>query len=1773
MKKVLLVLFSLYNFLLSQSNIAVKFNGKTMILNFELEKPRFFEEKKGTFTVRDYYEFTDPFNAGSYKLPTKDLIIAIPPKTTPKINVSFIQSSVINQCIPKVNPAAQEENSSIILKNIDIPIRANSLLTENNFEFKGYLWIGNYYCLHIKIPLVSFDENFSRITEYNRVKIEFIFNNEVNIISSSPIIATNIFEEELYRVIINKESAGLFSGNPVFVPNDSTGNWFNYNSTYVKLSTAQDGLYRIKKSDLENIGINTTQINPKQFQLFESGKEEAIYVFGEEDGVFDQNDYIEFYGHKNYSKISARIINSIGKPYNEYLNKYTDSTIYFLTWGNTNGKRVSVNNNFITGLTDTLNYYNHFEHVEENLMYQPVSLDVVNNQDPEYQTGKSWFKTWVDTNPQNYLFTTKDILTNYPAGIFCKMISQASNRVTQSHNITLSVNANLIDSMVANRNDIIVIGKYFSGNLLIDGLNYFTIHNQPNGTTTNQLVWDWYEVEYHRKLKALNDSLIFKFTDSLYLKERIIKIENIQTSNVLIYRLTPSLKKIENFQFSNNTIYFSDSVGTNYSYILSTPARIFSPVFNYKKKFVNLRNTSKSAIYIGITHPLLFQSATNYINFISSAYNIKTELVLTEDIFDEFAFGYPTAEAIKYFLKIASQYWTTPKPKYLSLLGSACYDYKRIFYKLNGTELNQNLVPSFGEPVSDTWFTMFDSTSALIQQMLVGRIPARNSTELNNYLTKHKNYLNQRINKFNKTAIFFSGGDSNDSTQLKQLKSVNDYIVNNFARPAPFSMSINHFYKTVKPLTDFGPFDMSFVRNTIDEGALFISYIGHSGTRTWDNSISEPYQLYNKYNRGSLISDFGCSTNKFAEPDVEAFGELFINDGQAIGYVGNSSLGFTSTSTTVPIYFYESALKDTIRELGAIHFSSKQKMFSRLGTTGTYRVCALTNLLCGDPILNLGIYTLPNLNIAPADVDLINKLLNDQTDSAEISIGYNNWGSVKTDSFSILIEDWQNNQKIFSTFINRLLPSLYDEFKIKIPVKDKPGEHTLKIILDPQNIMNEIYEDDNNIDYRYTVPTLSLRLMQYNPFTSQSNANFKILGQTNFVNLISQEIILECDTSEYFLSSKIFKYNIDTLMTDITIPNLTNNTRYWIRARLNSYDTLWSQPMTFLKSSEDYKFTLSDFYSFNKQYLDNLSSTDKVVINIDTIFIGIKSGGGNVSKFGTVTKNGVNVLPNTFTWGMGMAVFDSSTFKVDTSQTFWYGDTPKNADSLASLINRTPNGKIIALCVIDDGWLGMQPNLSAAIKSLGSTLIDSLYFRTPWLLLCRKGAVNPVIKEILMPNTYPEILSFDTSFVKNGDTGFLLTSAITNSSQWRSLKANYSEPNSSSIRFKIIGIKENNLLDSLGHLSIVNGSCDLSFINANTYPSIKLVSEFNAGENGTSPILNSLKIDYTGLPELAINYQCVSFSKDTFQVGEEAKLDFFIQNIGETDADSFIVNVETIYPDNKRDLITTHVVNKVKAGEKEYFSTTFTFPIGDKQRRLLISVNSSFSIKELYYDNNFFSIPYIVNPDTAKPSLKITFDDREILDGDYISNNPKIKIALYSTSLIPITNKNSVKLFLNETPVQLVDSNYEFNSSNPKVVVTYFPKLQAGNYTLTVFAKDSSGLQVDTAGSSKNFVVDDKTKLLNVFNFPNPFKNETYFTFKLTQVPEKLEIKIFTVAGRLVKQISRNSNELNTDFNRIYWDGRDEDGNPLANGTYFYKLIIKQNNKSEVKTNKIVILR
>ena len=135
----------------------------------------------------------------------------------------------------------------------------------------------------------------------------------------------------------------------------------------------------------------------------------------------------------------------------------------------------------------------------------------------------------------------------------------------------------------------------------------------------------------------------------------------------------------------------------------------------------------------------------------------------------------------------------------------------------------------------------------------------------------------------------------------------------------------------------------------------------------------------------------------------------------------------------------------------------------------------------------------------------------------------------------------------------------------------------------------------------------------------------------------------------------------------------------------------------------------------------------------------------------------------------------------------------------------------------------------------------------------------------------------------------------------------------------------------------------------------------------------------------------------------------------------------------------------------------------------------------------------------------------------------------------------------------------------------YFnPVLSDGEHKFRYISFDNNNNFADTV--VHYLTVNPELKILDLKNYPNPMKNETNFIVYLTgnMPPSKSRIRIFTVAGRLIKTIEP---PLNIGFNQVFWDGRDEDGDYLANGVYFYKLITEGNNKKESSLQKLVILK
>ncbi len=213
----------------------------------------------------------------------------------------------------------------------------------------------------------------------------------------------------------------------------------------------------------------------------------------------------------------------------------------------------------------------------------------------------------------------------------------------------------------------------------------------------------------------------------------------------------------------------------------------------------------------------------------------------------------------------------------------------------------------------------------------------------------------------------------------------------------------------------------------------------------------------------------------------------------------------------------------------------------------------------------------------------------------------------------------------------------------------------------------------------------------------------------------------------------------------------------------------------------------------------------------------------------------------------------------------------------------------------------------------------------------------------------------------------------------------------------------------------------------------------------------------------------------------------------------------------------------------------------------------------------------VVNPD--EPEILLYLDDMDFVSGDVVSANPVLIAKISDANGINVTDSpgHGILLIMDQTVSSTNVTNYFTNDKDSFTsgTLTYpITGLSEGNHMLQLIAFDNfnqpSVAAIDfVVSKSKSFVVE------NFLPYPNPMKKSGWFTFTISE-PADVKVSIYTIRGRKIKTIQYSASK---GYNQIPWDGRDADGDYLANNTYFIKLTAKSltgKGKAE-KTEKLVI--
>jgi len=84
-------------------------------------------------------------------------------------------------------------------------------------------------------------------------------------------------------------------------------------------------------------------------------------------------------------------------------------------------------------------------------------------------------------------------------------------------------------------------------------------------------------------------------------------------------------------------------------------------------------------------------------------------------------------------------------------------------------------------------------------------------------------------------------------------------------------------------------------------------------------------------------------------------------------------------------------------------------------------------------------------------------------------------------------------------------------------------------------------------------------------------------------------------------------------------------------------------------------------------------------------------------------------------------------------------------------------------------------------------------------------------------------------------------------------------------------------------------------------------------------------------------------------------------------------------------------------------------------------------------------------------------------------------------------------------------------------------------------------------------------------NYPNPFNPKTIIEYEIPKA-RLVDLKIYDINGQLVKKFS---NSCQAGMNKTIWDGKNNKGNLVASGIYFYQVIFE----NSILTKRMILLK
>ncbi|WP_379992923.1 type IX secretion system sortase PorU [Dyadobacter subterraneus] len=815
----------------------------------------------------------------------------------------------------------------------------------------------------------------------------------------------------------------------------ATGTWY-------KLAVTESGVYKIDANLLKSMGVDISTLVPDQIKIYGNGGsilpqknsakrnkdliQNTILVKGEEDGKFDAADAVYFYAEGpnviSYDSAKANFIHQV--------NIYSDTTFYFLTYGNGKGLRIQNKPSLSVTNQPTVNQY------DDYWFHELESVNLL-------RSGRDWWGEYIGTSSTFTL--TADLPDIIPSSNMI-MLTSAIGTAQVATKFQWQLNGQSVgESSVG----VVGTGTYdIKAQQVKSKFGFTTAANSAtsltvgvtynkNGQSSAQAYLDYIGLQVKRTLSGYDKQQFYRFTPGV--KDTVsYQIQNIPTDWSWWNISDPALITAAVLKDGgNNTYTFTENKAkTVKQYIGFTTSQTKSPVSWQRISNQNLQKYSTPDLLI-ITAKAFETGAKRLADFRSENDGLESLVVTTDQIYNEFSGGKTDISAVRDFVRLLYKN-DREKLKYLLLFGDATYDYKNLLQNQTQSQRN-NWVPVYESreslnPVytysSDDYFGfMEDEEGYWIEtnagdysvEIGIGRLPVKTADEAKIIVDKLIHYASSPKSRGSwQNTIKFVADDGDGNIHQEHADALAKITQNEFLSSRIF---LDAYPQTTTSQGQKVPAVNAAIKKSINEGTLILNYTGHGGTSGWAEeqvlTLSE-MQTARGYDNLPLLITATCDFGRYDDPGLVSGAELMVLSprGAAIGTVSTTRPVYSSTNFTINKAFYESLIQaGTNGRMGEIFRMTKNaSLAGSLNRNFT---------LIGDPSMKLARAQKKVLwNVLPDTLRALEKVVLNGKVGDENSIDKSFQGTAR-----VIVYDKQTS---FRTLGNEGDIETYNEFRSKL---------------------------------------------------------------------------------------------------------------------------------------------------------------------------------------------------------------------------------------------------------------------------------------------------------------------------------------------------------------------------------------------------------------------------------------------------------------------------------------------------------------------------------------------------------------------------------------------------------------------------------------------------------------------------------------------------------------------------------------------------------------------